>query len=96
MEIKSLFDAASWVEGANIKLEDALYALQVLEEAMEDEGKAPADWRDGWKAASFMGRFPAYMATYRVLYREIERISGELKEISDGIYRSCRGNGDKL
>ena len=96
MEIKSLFDAASGVECANAKLEDALYALQVLEEAMEDEGKAPADRRDGWQAVSFMGRFPVYMATYRVLHRELERISGDLKDISDGIYRGCRGNGGKL
>lgn len=95
MKIKSLFDAASEVDGANTKFEEVLYALQVLDEAMENEGMIPDDQRETWKAEQFMNRFPVFFSTYRVLCRELAQISRELQEAADEMYKMWRG-GRKL
>ena len=39
MEIKSLFEAVLSAENASVRLEGAVYALRMLEEAMEEEDR---------------------------------------------------------
>ncbi len=96
MKIKSLFDAASEVDGTNAKFEEVLYALQVLDEALENEGMIPDDKRNTMHAVCFMDRFPMFFATYRVLCRELAQISRELQEAADEMYKMWRGGRRKL
>ncbi len=89
MKIKSLFEAAAEVECTNTELGDVLYALQLLDEAMENEGMIPDDKRENGQTEIFMDRFPMFFATYRVLCNELARISKELQEAADEMYEEA-------
>ena len=89
MEIKSLFEAVSRAENASVRLEGAVYALRMLGEAMEEEDR-PQEKKDELWSANMEIRFPMFLATYRIISREIERISQELPAAVNCAYAACK------
>lgn len=88
MEIKSMIDAAAETETITISLGDALQALNVLTEAMEDEG-IQGDV-EPWQAIAIARRYPMFCATARVLCRELDRVGKLAREVSEGMYAVCK------
>lgn len=88
MEIKTMIDAATEAETVAISLGDTLQALNVLTEAMEDEG-IQGDV-EPWQAIALARRYPMFCATARVLCRELDRIGKLTREVSEGMYAVCK------
>ena len=88
MEIKTMIDAATETEAATIRLGDALQALNVLTEAMEDDD--PQGAAETWRAIALAARYPMFCATARMLSRELTCIGKLLRDVSDGMYAACK------
>lgn len=74
----NLYDAASAMECAGIELKELLDAFQLLDEQMESEGIQPKQPFEDWRAVCFSRRFPLHFSAFRVLTRDLYRITQEL------------------
>lgn len=76
--VKDLYDAAGAIECSKIELEELLDAFQLLGEQMEDEGLQLKEPFEDWRAVCFSRRFPLHCSAFRVLTRDLYRITQEL------------------
>lgn len=89
-QIKTIFDAASVMDGTHAELCEIYDALQVLDDSMEEEGYQPEGKFEDWKAINFARRYPVYQSTFRVICRDLARIIDELKTNADSMYADSR------
>lgn len=80
---KLLNEYSSEIDCCICELEDAICALQLLDNAFEHEGYQPEDKFESWKAICFARRFPLYLGTFRTLTLGIARIVSDLKSAQE-------------
>ena len=74
----SLYDAASAMECSELELKELLDAFQLLDEQIESEGIQPKQPFEDWHAVCFSRRFHLHFSAFRVLTRDLYRITQEL------------------
>ncbi len=85
----NIYQAATAMEYAHTELEDILGALEVLDGAMEDA--YPWNEQDNDNLAKhFAKNFPLFFSTYRIIRRDLHRVTNELKAASDSAYKENR------
>lgn len=83
------YQAATSMEYAHIELEDILSALEVLDTAMETAypwGKQD----DNALMKNFAETFPLFFSTYRIIRRDLCRVTDELKNACNLAYKGSR------
>ena len=90
---KNVLDAIISMETTQADLLDTISALQVLEEGLDRDGyQTEANFQE-WRAVNFSRRFPMYLNTYRMLCRNLQRISDELHKDVESAYRAALREG---
>lgn len=89
-EINDLYSAGTAVETELPCLEQALTALTVMMEAMEDEGLQPEGKMDNALALHFVKRFPVYYKTLELIRRDMWATLGSLQNSVDSIFEAYR------
>lgn len=87
-EINDLYDAGAAVDTSLPLLEQALTALTVTMEAMEDEGLQPEGKMDNALALHFVKRFPIYYKTLELLRRDMWATLDSIQGAVDSIYEA--------
>lgn len=89
-EIKNLYDAGTVAGDVLPLLEQALLALTVTLEAMEDEGIPPKGEMAPALALNFAARFPMYLGTLRLILRDMWTTLDLLQTGVDSIFEASR------
>ena len=84
----SLYDAASAMECSELELKELLDAFQLLDEQMESEGLQSKQPFEDWRAVCFSRRFHLHFSAFRVLTRDLYRITQELGVACDQAFAS--------
>lgn len=87
-EIKDLYNAGSAIETTLPLLEQALSALMITMEAMEDEGIQPEGKMDKALALHFAKRFPMYYKTLEFICRDMWATLNSLQDTVDSIFKA--------
>lgn len=89
-ETDRIIEIAAASETLCTELVDLHNAMQIFDESLEDECYQPEGKIENWQAVCFARRYPLYQGTFRVICRELERITGELKANTDLMYSAAR------
>lgn len=81
--MKTLYDAACDVSNQAECLMLVVDAFHVLDDLLEEEGYQQEKYFSEEKAIQFSHRFPMMLSAMRLAVREVERVAGKLKELSD-------------
>lgn len=83
---QDFFRAISRVDDVRCELGEVSAALQILDDFMESEGAMTAETFEKWKAINFAKRFPLYLSTFRVIWRDLARAIDELYTATNELY----------
>lgn len=78
----SFWDIGNEIENAIAYIEETSEAFDVIFEKMEYEGFQREEKFDNAMAIAFAMNFPRYLATMRVVHRELSRNIAELKAVA--------------
>lgn len=87
-QIKSLYDAGAELDVALLPLEQAISALTVTLEAMEQDGLQPKREINKDFAVNFAVRFPMYHETLNLILRNLQSTYADLRAGVDSIYEA--------
>lgn len=91
----NLFQAAAAMEDARTELEDILGALEVLDTAMEMS--YPWGRQDEDALMKYFAEcFPLFFSTYRIIRRDLCRVTDELKAACDLAYKGSRAEEKRV
>lgn len=88
--MKNILDVACSLDCFRSELLSLLDAMHLFDENFEDEAYQPSDKIEEWKAINFVQRSDLYLSTFRVIWRDLKRITDEMGAEVDSMYENHR------
>lgn len=83
---QAFYKMFSQIDDVHSVLAEAVDAMQILDDFMEEEGFMHERNFEEWRAINFSKRFPLYLNTFRVILRDIVRAKDELHAAINVLY----------
>ena len=88
-KINTIFEAASAMESTHSALCEIYDALDVFDDSVERELRAPGGEIEDWAAINFARRYHFFQSTFRIACRDLARVIDELKDRVDLTYEAA-------